>query len=591
MKHFALLLALVALPVAAQIQFFPGECTSDKLFCAYFAPGDVPVAAVAEHLKSARRSIKIATYNMNVKPYTEILSEKLRQGVQVEFLVDYKLSFESNAVWRALPPQPRLLKYRVPVLRGGNPQMHNKIIIIDDKIAITGSANFTYSGLVGNYENIMSMSEPSMVREFIAEFEELKKVAQITCETMSSGGCGRGEERYPRDFHELITAGKMPASGLVSSSGVCQGLVKGFVFLNEVNTVFNPNVPACFKDAGKYSTLATRLAANEKKSSSKLSDKYQVYFSPEDDVEAVILRELSRTLQNPARSFAYVSVNFITNRKLALKLVELKRKGVRLKVFFDRGRYEDPNFKASLSILEELGFSHGGDDEDMTITIFDNRLAGPYSCNHNKMAVIGDGREVTLLNGSANWSAGAMNKNDENLTVVRDADLAAIYLREILSQLFVYRYGQDAQARGFRRDIDFLAASVPCLKTRLGLERRCSLTHSPKSSAIVSVANVPAGKDERVWAWVPQLNFGKGGAVELFTHETFAGRWITAIPMPPGSRSSFKLFKASAQHDPNLHGLQGVHWEYEGMGNDRSVQAAPMAVDVIQGSYVWGSAF
>lgn len=590
MKYLLMAVALVSsISSFSQVNFFPGQCTADKLFCATFSPNDMPIGVVESYLRQARKSIKIATYNMNVDSYTDVLREKLNQGVKVEFLVDYKLSFDSNSVWRGLLSHSNLTKYRIPVMRGGNPQMHNKIIIIDDKFIVTGSANYTYSGLAGNYENVMQIFEQSIVAKFRDEFEELKNFSKITCDVMAGGiGCGTGKEKFPADFDQFLKTGMFPGSSLVSTAGSCQGLAKGFGLLTAENKTFNETIPNCFKEADKYRKLTTLLAANEKKSASKESDKYQAYFSPEDNLEQVILKEMSKTLVNPRVSFAYVSTNFITNKNFASKLVEMKKAGVRLKVFFDRGRYVDPNFKVALGILEELGFSEGGDNEEELITIFDNQLVGPYGCNHNKLAVIGSSSGVNVINGSANWSAGAMNKNDENLVVVKDDKLAAIYLREILSQLAVYRYGQNLESPGFKKDIDFLSKSVPCLKSYLGTESKCSGVNLT-SPAIISVDGVPANPlNERVWAWVPELNYGKGGAVEFFTHETFAGKWVSSIPMPLNVTWHFKLFKASKYHDPNSSGLGGVQFEYDGMGNDRAVTAAPIAVHVIRGSYTWG---
>lgn len=182
---------------------------------------------------------------------------------------------------------------------------------------------------------------------------------------------------------------------------------------------------------------------------------------------------------------------------------------------------------------------------------------------------------------------GPMTKNDENLTVVKDADLAAIYLKEILSQIFTYRYGQRVDANGFRQDLDYLSKKVPCLKSYLGMENKCGQS-DPQSTAIISVSDVPASSSERLWAWVPELNYGKGGAIEFFTHETFSGKWLGAIPMPLGWTSHFKLFLAPKDLDPNRDGLNRVRWEYEGINNDRDVFASSLAVDVILGNYRWG---
>jgi phosphatidylserine/phosphatidylglycerophosphate/cardiolipin synthase-like enzyme len=617
LPRFAFLLASLLLGLVPGVSRagYEGTCTPDGVACAYFSPSDMPIHAVGQALRSARSSIRIATYNMDVLHYVTLLEEKLKQGIPVEFMVDYKLSIDSNIVWRSLADHPLLRRYRLPVMRGGNPQMHNKIIIVDNAVVLLGSANFTYSGLVANYENVLAIRDPGVVQKFNAELDELRAIAHVTCEIFATPAtsCGKGTEAWDPNFHTFLYTGKLPAA-VVARTKTCKKLTTGSGLFTARN---QPAVaPSCFTDP-RYGTLLERVSPIERfvdgtqtaslpATKTKFDNqrgRFRVYFSPEDNVEQIIVWELEATLKKPAESFAYIATNFITNYKIASTLVKMKAAGVRMKIFFDRGRYEDEDFKQQLKQLENLGFTRGetGMSSNL-ITVFNNDLTGPYACNHNKMAVIGVGNRLRLVNGSANWSSSAMNKNDENLVVIEDSALAAIYLREILSQLYVYRYYQQEQSAGFVDDLNFLIPRVPCLKALLGLEEACTLaggaTWRPaaSSSVVLSVAAPFDGTTESVWAWVAGWG-GKpqGGFVPLYTHRVFNGRWVAGLPGPrvgPGLPPATLWFKF-IRWPTNLPGptdpsqVSADRWEFGGFDN-RRVDLSGMAVQVIRDKYTWG---
>lgn len=598
--------AAQALPPTVADKLFPvysGTCTQSGEYCAYFAPTDIPVHAVAQYLKSAKRSIRIATYNMDVTEFTDILREKLQQGVRVEFGADFKLSFGSNLVWNSLPQHPNLSRYRLPVFRGSNPQMHNKVIVIDDQVVLFGSANFTYSGLVANYENVLAVRNPVVIAKFNMELDELRANALAACRAFAqpTAACGHGGEQWDPTITTLLTTGKLPQN-LVAATPACRKLAEGWGLLDQRNLP-KFDLGQCIPNAelrDRLVAFATAVAGSEKyidgtrTDSSGFKDKahqgpvpVEVYFSPEDNVQRVILRELSRTLDQPAGAFAMVSTNFITNKFIAQKLVQMHRAGVRLQVFFDRGRIDDGNFRQALEILKEVG-----------IIVFNNALTGPYGCNHNKMAIVGVGGKVTLLNGSANWSASAMNSNDENLVVVRDPSLAAIYTREFLSQMYVYRYAQRADDPQFVDLVKFLSARVPCLDTALTGRTACvnaagqAWTPRVVSPAILSIDGVPADpRHEQVWVWVQQIEEGAGvKAIPLFTHDVFNGRWLTSAPVPPTWKIQFKFFKVPKGWDPNAQGVPGEAWEYPvSFAPNRQLTVAPLGVHVVEKIYRWGN--
>ena len=55
----------------------------------------------------------------------------------------------------------------------GNGLMHNKFIILDKKVIITGSFNFTTSAIVDNHENVVVTDQLDIVGQYVSRFEKL----------------------------------------------------------------------------------------------------------------------------------------------------------------------------------------------------------------------------------------------------------------------------------------------------------------------------------------------------------------------------------------------------------------------------------
>ncbi|MCH8014845.1 MAG: DUF1669 domain-containing protein [Candidatus Dadabacteria bacterium] len=51
--------------------------------------------------------------------------------------------------------------------------MHHKFIIIDDKIVVTGSPNFSFSGFNRNDENLLIIFDENLALRFVREFDRL----------------------------------------------------------------------------------------------------------------------------------------------------------------------------------------------------------------------------------------------------------------------------------------------------------------------------------------------------------------------------------------------------------------------------------
>jgi phosphatidylserine/phosphatidylglycerophosphate/cardiolipin synthase-like enzyme len=650
---------------------FEGTCSPGGRICAYFAPTDMPIHAVVSAMKRAQHTIRIATYNINIPEIATVLRERMDHGVKVELMEDYAHAVEDdpdpNSVWSKVGQHPNLVKYKLSVLRGGNPQMHDKILVVDSERVFFGSANWTFTGLVGNFENVMAIKDPAVVAKYEAELDELRDLAKLTCETFgtSPAECGKGNEVLSPEYHRLAMEGAFaaaPAGPIDATKPGCNVLTNdrdGLLLPGNQPRIADPSAfQACFVDAAlgaKYAAFVAKAAAIEKyadgtqvkseppvlengklrfKHADQQTGPVRVYFSGEDDVEWVMLKELRALESAPSESFAYLSTNFVTNSRLASEIAKLNQLGVRTRVFFDRGRFYDPNFTSQFYLLSKMGFTKGlgsprlsvtsasggkwtiadlpehEDEESLAksaVSVFDNDLSGNYGADHNKFAVIGtknaDGTyRVRLINGSANWSGAAMDSNDENLVVVDDAHAAAIYLREMISQLYVYRYGQNEQSAGLLADMAFVAQRVPCFDAVMGKPNAACTEPSGapwqpdvSGALVMAVKNVPVGLDysRRVWAWVPDYpgvdGAPAGRAFELFSYGTFEGKWVTSIPAAPGTNVRWKFFSAPASVDPNHDGLDqdGMQWEYGGIHNDRTATVGSRPLLTIRSSSLW----
>ena len=52
-------------------------------------------------------------------------------------------------------------------------QMHDKVMIIDSQVVVTGSFNYTYSAEKYNDENLLVLYNPQIAEQYLAEFERI----------------------------------------------------------------------------------------------------------------------------------------------------------------------------------------------------------------------------------------------------------------------------------------------------------------------------------------------------------------------------------------------------------------------------------
>jgi phosphatidylserine/phosphatidylglycerophosphate/cardiolipin synthase-like enzyme len=133
----------------------------------------------------------------------------------------------------------------------------------------------------------------------------------------------------------------------------------------------------------------------------------ETYFSPDDKVAAKVIRALSQ-----ARTSIDFMVYSFTSDPIADALLERGAAGVTVRGVFDQSQARENQGSEHVK-LKEAGH--------------DIRIDGISGLLHHKVFII-DGSVV--ITGSYNFSANAERKNDENLLIIYDPDLARLFLTE-----------------------------------------------------------------------------------------------------------------------------------------------------------------
>ena len=134
----------------------------------YFSLSDNPQKEIIKNINQAESFINIAMYIFTDREIALPLVKARERGVKVRLYmdkdqVDYKYSQSRFLVQKGI-------KTRVS---SNNYIMHNKFAIIDNRILLTGSYNWTFSANHRNDENLMVIDDPEIIEIFQNQFINL----------------------------------------------------------------------------------------------------------------------------------------------------------------------------------------------------------------------------------------------------------------------------------------------------------------------------------------------------------------------------------------------------------------------------------
>lgn len=133
----------------------------------FFSPGGSATAAVVNALDHATNTVLVQAYSFTSAPIARALVEAQRRGVNVRVILDKSQRTEkySEADFLHNEGVPTLIDAEHAIA-------HNKIMIIDGYLVLTGSFNFTKAAEEKNAENLLVINDPVLARQYLDNWQE-----------------------------------------------------------------------------------------------------------------------------------------------------------------------------------------------------------------------------------------------------------------------------------------------------------------------------------------------------------------------------------------------------------------------------------
>jgi len=142
----------------------------------------------------------------------------------------------------------------------------------------------------------------------------------------------------------------------------------------------------------------------------------KAYFSPNGGCQEAVVAEI-----NKAQKSINIAMYSFTSREIAQAVLTALERHVKVRIVLDKAQKNEHYSKSRYLISKGVDIKYH---------------LGP-GLMHNKFSVI-DGQEV--LTGSFNWTASAEKRNDENLLILTDKELAEKYTNQ-----FKYLWSQSGE--------------------------------------------------------------------------------------------------------------------------------------------------
>jgi phosphatidylserine/phosphatidylglycerophosphate/cardiolipin synthase-like enzyme len=140
----------------------------------YFSPDDGVAVPVLEILNNAEESIYFMAFSFTTDEFGEAIRTQAENGLTVAGVMEEQ-QVKSNLGTEYDPFKQAGLDVFIDGIEG---QMHHKTMIIDERIVITGSYNFSRSAETRNDENLIVIYNEEITDFFLQEFQRVYQQSQ-----------------------------------------------------------------------------------------------------------------------------------------------------------------------------------------------------------------------------------------------------------------------------------------------------------------------------------------------------------------------------------------------------------------------------
>ncbi len=148
----------------------------------YFTPSYEALDAIIDEINASEKSIDIAVYDFTSRPLARALVKAKNRGVKIRVILDRSANGPDNRYTKYpfLKANGIDVRFAVPHIAWDREGlMHNKFAVIDNRIVVTGSANWTASAFKINDENVLIIKRFDIANVYEKEFDYLWKRSRI----------------------------------------------------------------------------------------------------------------------------------------------------------------------------------------------------------------------------------------------------------------------------------------------------------------------------------------------------------------------------------------------------------------------------
>jgi len=130
-----------------------------------FSPKGGATSLVVDAINNAKSSIFVQAYSFTSAPITEALIGARNRGIKVELILD-----KSNIDGKGTQYPILLNNNMITYVDSKHAIAHNKIMVIDNKVVLTGSFNFTAAAESSNAENILQLTDEKLAHIYMDNY-------------------------------------------------------------------------------------------------------------------------------------------------------------------------------------------------------------------------------------------------------------------------------------------------------------------------------------------------------------------------------------------------------------------------------------
>lgn len=160
-------LGAILVAVALALMPTPRAAPDEPVWQVYFSPNHGATKAVVDALAAARATVLVQAYSFTSVPIAKALVEAHARGVDVKVILDRKVILDQKKMGSRYSSADFVARARiVTLIDGAHAIAHNKVMVIDGLVVITGSFNFTSAAEQRNAENLLVIRDRALAARY-----------------------------------------------------------------------------------------------------------------------------------------------------------------------------------------------------------------------------------------------------------------------------------------------------------------------------------------------------------------------------------------------------------------------------------------